>query len=66
MNEQEKNFSAGDRVSLKSGSPHMTVLDVGRDTGVVWCRWMNDAGTVMEATFPAPSLSPVRISSGRS
>lgn len=66
MNEQEKTFSAGDRVTLKSGSPRMTVLDVGRDTGQVWCRWMNETGSIMEAAFPAPTLGRVRIGNGDS
>jgi uncharacterized protein YodC (DUF2158 family) len=65
MDKQETDFHSGDRVALKSGSPHMTVLDVGRDTGQVWCRWMSEAGTVMEGVFPAPAICPVRIS-GRS
>jgi uncharacterized protein YodC (DUF2158 family) len=29
----------GSIVRLRSGGPRMTVLDVGRYTGVVWCRW---------------------------
>lgn len=29
----------GDVVTLRSGGPRMTVLDVGRFTDVVWCRW---------------------------
>ena len=54
--EKAGEFRAGDHAYLRSGGPAMTVLDVGRDTGTVWCRWMNDAGSVMERAFPAQSL----------
>jgi uncharacterized protein YodC (DUF2158 family) len=34
----------------------MTVLDVGRYTGFMWCRWMNEVGEIHEASFPPQSL----------
>ena len=49
---------SGDRVTIRSGGPMMTVLDVGRDTGQVWCRWMTEAGVAMEGVFPAQTLWP--------
>jgi uncharacterized protein YodC (DUF2158 family) len=49
-------LKAGHRVNLNSGSPWMTVLDVGRDTGMVWCRWKTEAGTFAEAMFPPQAL----------
>jgi uncharacterized protein YodC (DUF2158 family) len=57
VTKQEVDLRAGDRVWLRSGGPPMTVLDIGRDTGQVWCRWMNDAGAVREGAFPAQALS---------
>jgi uncharacterized protein YodC (DUF2158 family) len=47
---------SGDIVFLRSGSPKLTVLDVGRDTGQVWCRWMSEGGVTAEGTFPAQAL----------
>lgn len=52
----DSEIRAGDQVYLRSGSPALTVLDVGRHTGAVWCRWMNDAGAVMEGSFPMQAL----------
>jgi uncharacterized protein YodC (DUF2158 family) len=49
-------FCAGDKAWLRSGGPCMTVLDVGRDTGQVWCRWMSEAGTVIEQAFPIQTI----------
>lgn len=49
-------FQPGTQVYLRSGGPEMTVLDVGRDTGMAWCRWMSGTGEIREATFPPQSL----------
>ena len=49
---------SGDRVTIRSGGPMMTVLDVGRDTGQVWCRWMTEDGVAIEGVFPAQALWP--------
>jgi uncharacterized protein YodC (DUF2158 family) len=57
MEQRKGEIRAGDRVMLRSGGPWMTVLDVGRDTGHVWCRWMTEAGVVTETTFPMQSVS---------
>jgi uncharacterized protein YodC (DUF2158 family) len=57
-------FRSGDRAWLKSGSPPLTVLDVGRETGLIWCRWMSDAGAVMEGTFTPQALKADHSSAG--
>lgn len=49
-------FKTGDRVVFNSGGPSMTVIDTGRHTGQVWCRWMNDSGSITEAAFPPQGL----------
>jgi uncharacterized protein YodC (DUF2158 family) len=47
----------GDVAVLKSGGPLLTVLDVGRHTSFVWCRWANSDGGINESMFPAWSLT---------
>lgn len=43
-------FKPGLVVEMKSGGQPMTVLDIGRYTGLIWCRWIiNDK--VNEAPF---------------
>lgn len=47
----------GDQVVLKSGGPVMTVLDVGRHTGRVWCEWM-EGDAPRGHCFPGECLRP--------
>lgn len=42
----------GDRVTLRSGGPVMTVADVGGKAGFVWCEWMDDDGVLVEPFRP--------------
>ena len=51
-------FAPGETVRLNSGGPVMTVLDQGRHSGLVWCRWMGEDDAVMEAKFPPEALCP--------
>jgi len=46
-------FAVGDVVELKSGSPHMTVIEVGADIQVLW--YTSDKGLQRER-FPAAAL----------
>ncbi len=46
----------GDKVSLRSGGPTMTVVDVSRESGSVFCRWKKKDGSMAEATFKAATL----------
>jgi uncharacterized protein YodC (DUF2158 family) len=46
-----REFKAGDLVNLRSGGPYMTVVDVGRETGQVWCRWADQSGTIRETAL---------------
>lgn len=55
MSQEGKTFSPGDRVEMISEGASMTVIDVGRHTDLVWCRWATDAG-MHEAAFPAHTL----------
>lgn len=50
------NLRAGQEVRLRSDGPRMTILDVGRDTDLVFCRWMAEDGTIDEASFPVQTL----------
>jgi uncharacterized protein YodC (DUF2158 family) len=61
-NAAAEQFRTGARVVLQSGGPLMVVLDVGKSTGHVWCRWM-DRGEPREASFPAACLTddPAKI-----
>lgn len=56
METEMKEFKPGDRVRLQSGGPLMTVLDVGKHTGTVWCRWpvSND---FRETSFPTEAIT---------
>jgi uncharacterized protein YodC (DUF2158 family) len=47
----------GDVVTLKSGSPSMTVDEVGDNYGTLtaWCSWF-DGKKVVRDSFPASSL----------
>lgn len=57
MSEQ---FQVGDVVRLKSGSPAMTVTNVGETamTGVmsVWCAWFDQKMAQQTATFPVGAV----------
>ena len=48
----------GDRVRLNSGSLPMKVEDVGRETGVVVCRWNKADGSPEVSAFPPECLTP--------
>ena len=49
----ETHISLGDVVVLRSGGPPMTVIDIGKETGAVWCRWMGEGGNTDSASvFP--------------
>jgi uncharacterized protein YodC (DUF2158 family) len=53
----EHGIRSGDVVALCSGGPKMAVLDVGRDTGVVWRQWMDEGGNALsEAAFPPDAV----------
>jgi uncharacterized protein YodC (DUF2158 family) len=49
-------FAPGSHVMLRSGGAGMTVIDVGKHSGQVWCRWMGADGTVKDERFPADAL----------
>jgi uncharacterized protein YodC (DUF2158 family) len=50
-------FKPGDRVMLNSGGPSMTVIDIGRETGLAFCRWtFRQSGEVHEAHFPEAAI----------
>jgi len=61
-------FKAGDVVHLKSGSPDMTIENVGKtafsDTESVWCVWF-DGKKQMRDTFALEAVEVVPKSSGR-
>ena len=48
---------SGIRVFLKSGGPSMTVDDIGRETGVVVCRWEKADGSPGVSAFPPVCLT---------
>ena len=54
-----EDFQAGEIVTLKSGSPKMTIRKVEDDQGVpsAWCEWFD--GEVKKQVFPLTSLSKV-------
>jgi uncharacterized protein YodC (DUF2158 family) len=54
--EVASSWAPGKLVVLPSGGPGMTVVDVGRHTGLVWCRWIGVDGSVCEREFPAETL----------
>jgi uncharacterized protein YodC (DUF2158 family) len=49
----------GDVVTLKSGSPKMTVTNVGERKGVphVWVSWLKKDGTEETGFYPAAALA---------
>jgi uncharacterized protein YodC (DUF2158 family) len=53
-------FPPGAVVKLQSGGPFLTVVDEGKHTGLLWCRWMDADGKIKETCFPVESLTPVR------
>jgi uncharacterized protein YodC (DUF2158 family) len=53
-------FKPGDSVMLASGSPTLTVVDIGKHTGCILCRWPDDAGKPVEHSFPPEGLRMVR------
>ena len=44
MDQKEGPFKPGDAVALASGGPGLTVIDVGRHSGLVFCRWAGPDG----------------------
>lgn len=54
----ENEIAVGDVVTLKSGSPSMTVDAVEDNYGVMtaWCSWF-DGKKVVKSTFPVSSLT---------
>jgi uncharacterized protein YodC (DUF2158 family) len=56
-NEPAPEIAPGVSVGLRSGGPVMTVLDVGRDTGLVWCLWIGADGARREAAFSPDVLT---------
>lgn len=46
---------AGDTVAFASSKQKMTVMDVGLNTGLVFCAWIDDGCYRLEA-FPAVAL----------
>jgi uncharacterized protein YodC (DUF2158 family) len=57
-------FEPGEVVHLASGGPAMTVLDVGRHTGMVFVRWLSPEGPA-EHHFPAAMLREGEFSGAR-
>jgi uncharacterized protein YodC (DUF2158 family) len=53
----EPSFRRGDTVYLKSGSLPLAVEDVGRETGVIVCRWTKADGEPREAAYPPQCLT---------
>jgi ATP-dependent Clp protease ATP-binding subunit ClpA len=49
-------FKAGEPVTLLSGGPDMTVLDIGIETGLVFCSWVNAYGKQEVGGWPAGAL----------
>jgi len=49
---------------LRSGSPLMTVVDVGRHVGLVFCRWADSEGVLDYAIFTAECLIEQRSGLG--
>ena len=53
-------FNVGDTVELKSGSPDMTVTQVGQDSRTgqpsVWVQWFDTQGKPQNATFPVEAV----------
>lgn len=47
----------GDVVTLKSGGPKMTVMDI-EENGEIWCSWFNDHDGVLDQDFPTACLQP--------
>jgi len=52
-----REFKPGDRVKLHSGSPMMTVVEIGKHHGDVYCRWMSEDGLITEAAFRPAALT---------
>lgn len=52
----KQEFEPGSVVALKSGGPRMTVLDIGKESGVVWCMWFQGHETYAD-TFVAAQLT---------
>ena len=54
-------FSVGDVVELKSGSPKMTVTHIDNSEGpvYVWCRWFSAENKVNAQQFPPAALQKV-------
>ena len=52
---KEPSFLPGNKVMLRSGGQGMTVIDVGQNTGLIWCSWAV-SGVVMERAFTASAL----------
>jgi uncharacterized protein YodC (DUF2158 family) len=65
MSEQAKgDWPLGAAVQLKGGGPAMTVVDVGRFTGLVYCRWVAAAGEPRVECFPADALTDRQYEGG--
>lgn len=53
-----KHLQPGERVQLGGDSSiPMTVIDIGRETGFVFCRWFDDHRQTVEGHFPAHALN---------
>ncbi len=50
-------YEPGMRVALRSGGPPMTVIDVGKHTGGVFCDWFDGDGEFRSGLFSAGSLT---------
>jgi len=62
--EPARAWKPGDTVVLRSGSPLMTVVDVGRHVGLVFCRWADSEGVLDYAIFTAECLIEQRSGLG--
>ncbi len=50
-------FKVGDVVQLKSGGPHMVVVEVARDA--IRCCWFTDDQTIESASFDPRTVSRI-------
>lgn len=56
MSDNQTELKPGDIAEIKSGGKPMTILDIGKHTGLVWCRWMSDDGSVVDGIFGSNAL----------
>lgn len=54
------NWISGSVVALVINGTKMTVQDVGRDTGLVFCCWFTEDGVLHQGAFPAQALQVSR------